>query len=171
MEEKNFNQEEDIQIIPEVETIIEDLQRENADLKDKYLRASAELDNFRKRTIREKSDLIKTAAEKTLLSILPVVDDLDRAEEELQKDMTDKQYWACVEGYRVISNKLIGILNNLGLEKIDPRGEMFDPEIHEAIAMRPVESPSNKGRIMDCIQPGYKLGDKIIRFAKVIVGQ
>ena len=171
MEEKNFNQEEDIQIIPEVETIIEDLQRENAELKDKYLRASAELDNFRKRTIKEKSDLVKTAAEKTLLTILPVVDDLDRAEIELQKDMTDKQRWACLEGYRVISNKFIGILNNLGLEKINPIGEMFDPEIHEAIAMRPVESSNNKGRIMDCIQPGYKLGDKIIRFAKVIVGQ
>ena len=171
MEEKNFNQEEDIQIIPEVETIIENLQRENADLKDKYLRASAELDNFRKRTIKEKTELIKTAAEKTLLSILPVVDDLERADEELEKDMTEEQWFACLEGYKVISNKFIGILRGLGLEKVDPRGEMFDPEIHEAVAMRPVESPSNKGRIMDCIQPGYKLGDKIIRFAKVIVGQ
>ena len=170
MEEKNFN-EENINVIPEAEEILEKLQKENEELKDKYLRASAELDNFRKRTIKEKADLIKTAAEKTLLSILPVVDDLERADAELEKDMNEEQWFACLEGYKVISNKFIGILNNLGLEKIDPKGEMFDPEIHEAISMRSVESPSNKGRIMDCIQPGYKLGDKIIRFAKVIVGQ
>lgn len=170
MEEKNFN-EENINVIPEAEEILEKLQKENEDLKDKYLRASAELDNFRKRTIKEKAELIKTAAEKTLLSILPVVDDLERADAEMEKDMTDKQWRACLEGYRVISNKFIGILEGLGLEKIDPNGEMFDPEIHEAISMRPVESSSNKGRIMDCIQPGYKLGDKIIRFAKVVVGQ
>ena len=170
MEEKNFN-EENIDVIPEAEEILGKLQKENEELKDKYLRASAELDNFRKRTIKEKAELIKTAAEKTLLSILPVVDDLERADEELEKDMTEDQWFACLEGYKVISNKFMGILKGLGLEKIDPNGEMFDPEIHEAISMRPVESPSNKGRIMDCIQPGYKLGDKIIRFAKVVVGQ
>lgn len=170
MEEKNFN-EENINVIPEVEEILEKLQKENEELKDKYLRSSAELDNFRKRTIKEKAELIKTAAEKTLLSILPIIDDLERADAEMEKDMTDEQWFACLEGYRVISNKFIGILEGLGLEKIDPKGEMFDPEIHEAISMRPVESPSNKGRIMDCVQPGYKLGDKMIRFAKVVVGQ
>ena len=165
--EEIYNNEENLGL----SEVVDKLMVENEALKDKYLRSSAELDNFRKRTIKEKAELIKTAAEKTLLSILPIVDDLERADAELEKDMTEDQWFACLEGYKVISNKFIGILNGLGLEKIDPRGEMFDPEIHEAISMRPVESPNNKGRIMDCIQPGYKLGDKMIRFAKVVVGQ
>lgn len=165
--EEVYNNEENLGLSEVVDRLVE----ENEALKDKYLRASAELDNFRKRTIKEKAELIKTAAEKTLLSILPIVDDLERADAELEKDMTEDQWFACLEGYKVISNKFMGILESLGLEKIDPRGEMFDPEIHEAISMRPVESPSNKGRIMDCVQPGYKLGDKMIRFAKVVVGQ
>ncbi len=165
--EEVYNNEENLGLSEVVDKLI----KENEELKDKYLRSSAELDNFRKRTIKEKAELIKTAAETTLLSILPVVDDLERADAELEKDMTEDQWFACLEGYKVISNKFMGILESLGLEKIDPKGEMFDPEIHDAISMRPVKSPSNKGRIMDCIQPGYKLGDKMIRYAKVVVGQ
>ena len=167
MEEKNFNQEEDIQVIPEVETIIDDLQRENADLKDKYLRASAELDNFRKRTIKEKAELIKIASEKSIIEILPIVDDLERAEQETEKVTSIEEALACLQGYVVISNKLQSTLTNLGLEKIVPVGETFDPELHEAIAL----GTGPQGKILECVQPGYSLGGKIIRFAKVIVGQ
>lgn len=163
----NFNQEDDFQVIPEVETIIEKLQQENEELKDKYLRSSAELNNFRKRTIREKAELVKTAGEKTILEILPIMDDLDRASQEIEKVTSIEEALACIEGYIVISNKLQSTLMNLGVEKINPVGEDFDPEFHEAIAL----GDGPQGKVLECIQPGYSLGGKIIRFAKVIVGQ
>ena len=143
-------------------------QEKNAELQDRYLRQAAEFDNYRKRTIKEKAELIKSAAEKLMVAELPVVDDMDRAMENMEKG-SDAE--ACIEGFKLIVQKLKNILAQQGLEKIETEGQDFDTDFHEAIALIPTPTEELKGKILDCVQQGYKLGDKVIRHAKVAVGQ
>lgn len=143
-------------------------QEKMAELQDRYLRQAAEFDNYRKRTIKEKAELIKSAAEKLMVAELPVVDDMDRALENMEKG-SDAE--ACIEGFKLIVHKFKNILAQNGLEKIETEGQDFDTDYHEAIALIPAPTDDLKGKILDCVQQGYKLGDKVIRHAKVAVGQ
>ena len=139
-----------------------------AELQDRYLRQAAEFDNYRKRTMKEKADLIKSAAEKVIVAELPIVDDMDRALDNMEKGMDAD---ACIEGFKLIAQKFKNTLTQQGLEKIDTEGQDFDTDYHEAIALIPAPTEELKGKILDCVQAGYKLGDKVIRHAKVAVGQ
>ena len=145
-----------------------EMQEKNAELQDRYLRQAAEFDNYRKRTMKEKAELIKSAAEKVIVAELPIVDDMDRALENMEKGMDAN---ACIEGFKLIAQKFKNTLTQQGLEKIDTDGQDFDTDYHEAIALIPAPSEDLKGKILDCVQAGYKLGDKVIRHAKVAVGQ
>ena len=136
--------------------------------RDRYLRLFAEFDNYRRRTIKEREELIATAGKDILSAMLPIVDDFDRALVELSKTADEKT----LEGVKLIYNKLINTLKSKGLERMDVApNDVFDSEIHEAITLIPAPSPEYKGRIVDVVQAGYKLGDKIIRFPKVVVAQ
>ena len=139
-----------------------------AELQDRYLRQAAEFDNYRKRTMKEKADLIKSAAEKVIVAELPIVDDMDRALDNMEKRMDAD---ACIEGFKLIAQKFKNTLAQQGLEKIETDGQDFDTDYHEAIALIPAPTEELKGKILDCVQAGYKLGDKVIRHAKVAVGQ
>lgn len=139
-----------------------------ADMQDKYLRLSAEFDNYRKRTMKEKAEIIKTAAEKTITAILPVLDDMERAIANMQKSDDAK---ALLEGVELINAKFIKILSQEGLNKIETNNADFDTDFHEAIAMIPAPTEEQKGKVLDCVQTGYKLNDKVIRHAKVAVAQ
>ena len=143
-------------------------QEKNAELQDRYLRQAAEFDNYRKRTMKEKAELIKSAAEKLMVAELPIIDDMDRALENMEKG-SDAE--ACIEGFKLIVQKFKNILTQQGLEKIETEGQDFDTDFHEAIALIPAPTEELKGKILDCVQQGYKLGDKVIRHSKVAVGQ
>ena len=145
-----------------------EMQEKNAELQDRYLRQAAEFDNYRKRTMKEKAELIKSAAEKLMVAELPVIDDMDRALENMEKGADAE---ACIEGFKLIVQKFKNILTQQGLEKIETEGQDFDTDFHEAIALIPAPTEELKGKILDCVQQGYKLGDKVIRHAKVAVGQ
>ena len=136
--------------------------------RDKYLRLSAEFDNYRKRTIKEKADLIKNGAEKTLTAILPVLDDFERALKNMEASEETK---AMKEGVELIFSKFQKILGQEGLQKIETEGQAFDTDFHEAIALIPAPSEDLKGKILDCVQTGYMLNEKVIRHAKVAVAQ
>ena len=136
--------------------------------RDRYLRLFAEFDNYRRRTIKEREELIATAGKDILSAMLPIVDDFDRALVELSKTADENT----LQGVKLIYNKLINTLKSKGLERMDVApNDVFDSEIHEAITLIPAPSPEYKGRIVDVVQAGYKLGDKIIRFPKVVVAQ
>ena len=136
--------------------------------RDRYLRLFAEFDNYRRRTIKEREELIATAGKDILSAMLPIVDDFDRALVELSKTADEKT----LQGVKLIYNKLINTLKSKGLERMDVApNDVFDSEIHDAITLIPAPSPEYKGRIVDVVQAGYKLGDKIIRFPKVVVAQ
>lgn len=137
-------------------------------LEDKYLRQVAEFDNYRKRTIKEKAELIKNGGERAIESILPVLDDFERAIQNMSKDENATEM---LTGIELIYNKFIGILKQNGLEKIETEGKNFDTDFHEAIAMIPTPDESMKGKVLDCVQTGYTLNDKVIRHAKVAVGE
>ena len=136
--------------------------------KDKYLRLSAEFDNYRKRTLKEKAELIKNGGEKTLTAILPVLDDFERA---LKNMEASEETQAMKEGVELIFSKFQKILGQEGLQKIDTDGKDFDVDFHEAIALIPAPSEDLKGKILDCVQTGYMLNEKVIRHAKVAVAQ
>lgn len=136
--------------------------------KDKYLRLSAEFDNYRKRTLKEKAELIKNGGEKAISAVLPILDDLERALQNMQK-ADDVQ--AMYEGIDLIYQKFLKNLNQEGLQKMEPVGEAFDTDFHEAIALVPSPDEAQKGKVLDCVQTGYKLNDKVIRHAKVVVAQ
>ena len=139
-----------------------------SDERDKYLRLSAEFDNYRKRTLKEKAELIKNGAEKTLTAILPVLDDFERALKNMEASEETK---AMKEGVELIFSKFQKILGQEGLQKIETDGQAFDTDFHEAIALIPSPSEELKGKILDCVQTGYMLNDKVIRHAKVAVAQ
>ncbi len=136
--------------------------------KDKYLRLSAEFDNYRKRTLKEKAELIKNGGEKAITSILPILDDLERALQNMQKAEDVK---AIYDGVDLIYQKFLKGLSHEGLKKMEPIGEAFDTDYHEAIALVPSPSEEQKGKVLDCVQTGYTLNDKVIRHAKVVVAQ
>ena len=139
-----------------------------ASLNDSYLRLMAEYDNYRKRTIREKADLIKNGGETVLRNILPVVDDFDRALDALEK-AGDMQ--SIAEGVQLIYDKFNSYLLQQGVKKMDVIGTPFDADMYEAMATIPVPEADQKGKVVDCIQDGYTMYDKVLRYAKVVVGE
>lgn len=145
---------------------LEKANKEIADLKDKYLRTLAEFDNYKKRTLKEKAELILNGSEKTVKAVLPVLDDFERA---LQDKSEDPK--AIKEGVQMIFNKFVKALQSLGVKKIDTEDKDFDTDFHEAVAMVPGMGDEKKGKVIDCVQTGYTLNDKVIRHAKVAVGQ
>lgn len=147
---------------------IEELRTQYENEKDRYLRLFAEFENYKKRTGRERIDMFKTAGQDVIVSLLPVMDDFDRAIKEIDRSGDE----ALLTGIELISNKLRETLRAKGLEAIDTKeGETFDSEIHEAVTQIPAPSPKMKGKIIDVIEKGYTMGDKIIRFPKVVIGQ
>jgi molecular chaperone GrpE len=147
---------------------LEAAQEEIAQLKEQMLYKAAEFDNYRKRTIKEKAELLLNGAEKTVVAILPVIDDMERAIAEGQK--TDDPV-VLREGMELIFQKFQKVLEGLGVKKIDTEDKDFDVDYHEAIAMVPGMGDDKKGKVLDCVQTGYMLNDKVIRHAKVAVGQ
>lgn len=141
---------------------------EIAKLNDRLLRQIAEFDNYRKRTLKEKTELILGGGEKVLTALLPVLDDLERAQQNIE---SAEDVAALKEGVELIVNKLVNTLSGQGLKKIDTEGKEFDTDYHEAIAMLPVTDEAQKNHIIDCVQAGYTLNEKVIRHAKVVVGQ
>ena len=146
---------------------LEAANEEIAQLKDKYLRQVAEFDNYRKRTLKEKTELILNGREKVLSALLPILDDFDRAIENIQKS---DDVNALKEGVELIAGKLNKTLASQGLQKMDTIGKPFDTDYHEAIALVPAQDEDKKNLVMDCVQPGYMLNDKVLRHAKVVVG-
>ena len=136
--------------------------------RDKYLRLAAEFDNYRKRTLKEKAELIKNGGEKTLTAILPVLDDFERALKNMEATEATQ---AMKEGVELIFTKFNKVLAQEGLQKIVTEGKDFDVDFHEAIALIPAPSEDLKGKILDCVQTGYTLNEKVIRHAKVAVAQ
>ena len=139
-----------------------------ADLKDKYLRQMAEFDNYRKRTLKERSELILNGGEKTITALLPVIDDMERAIANGEKT-EDPQVLR--EGMQLIYQKLMKVLEAQGVSKIETEDADFDTNLHEAVALVPGMGNDKKGKVIDCMANGYKLNDKVIRYAKVAVGQ
>ncbi len=145
---------------------LELLKQENEKLKDQLLRQMAEFDNYKKRTLKEKADLILNGGEKTVAAILPVLDDFERAIADKSEDPQ-----AIKEGVKMIFNKFTKALETLGVKKIETDGKDFDVDYHEAIAMVPGMGDDKKGKVIDCMQTGYTMNDRVIRHAKVAVGQ
>lgn len=169
-EENNATEQENIELTEE-EKLQKDLNEANekiATLEDKYLRQVAEFDNYRKRTIKEKAELIKNGGERAIESILPVLDDFERALANMAKDENAAEIMTGVE---LIYNKFTSILKQNGLQKIETEGADFNTDFHEAIAIIPAPSEALKGKVLDCVQAGYTLNDKVIRHAKVAVGE
>lgn len=141
-------------------------QNEAEQWKDKYIRLVAEFENYKKRTLKEKSELILNGSEKTVAAILPILDDFERATADKTEDPQ-----AIKEGYELIYKKFLKALETLGVNKIKTDNADFDVDYHEAIAMVPGMGDDKKGKVIDCVQTGYTLNDKVIRHAKVAVGQ
>ncbi len=169
IEENCAQQEEREQTVEEkLQQELDEANGKIAMLEDKYLRQVAEFDNYRKRTMKEKAELIKNGGERAIESILPVLDDFERALNNMSKDESSAEIMTGVE---LIYNKFVGILKQNGLQKIETDGAVFDTDFHEAIAMVPTPDENLKGKVLDCIQAGYTLNDKVIRHAKVAVGE
>ena len=152
----------------QLEKELEEAQTAIEEQKDKYLRLSAEFDNYRKRTIKEKAALILNGGEKSISSILPVIDDFERAIKTME---TAKDVSAVKEGVELIYNKFMAVLAQNGVKVIETKDQPLDTDYHEAIAVIPAPSEEQKGKILDCVQTGYTLNDKVIRHAKVVVGE
>ena len=152
----------------ELEKELEKAQEEIEEQKDKYLRLSAEFDNYRKRTMKEKAELILNGGEKSLSSILPVVDDFERAIKTME---TATDVNAVKEGVELIYNKFMAVLAQNGVKVIETKDQPLDTDYHEAIAVIPAPSEAQKCKILDCVQTGYTLNDKVLRHAKVVVGE
>lgn len=168
-EEINQNQEEtskkdEVLEKSEVESLKEELQKE----KEQFLRLFAEFDNYKKRTAKERLDIFKTANSEVITAILPVLDDFERAVKEIEKSQENDLY----KGVLLIQNKLIEVLRGKGLKSIEVKeGDQFNTDIHEAVTQVPASTEDLKGKIVDVIETGYVLNDKIIRYAKVVIGQ
>ena len=152
----------------QLEKELEEAQTAIEEQKDKYLRLSAEFDNYRKRTIKEKAELILNGGEKSISSTLPVIDDFERAIKTME---TAKDVSAVKEGVELIYNKFMAVLAQNGVKVIETKDQPLDTDYHEAIAVIPAPSEEQKGKILDCVQTGYTLNDKVIRHAKVVVGE
>ncbi|MBB6004014.1 nucleotide exchange factor GrpE [Arcicella rosea] len=169
-EEQVLTQETD-NVSENIEAVIEEtveisetekLQGEIAELKDKYLRLYSDFDNFRKRTAKEKLEMIQSASEKVIVDVIPVIDDIERATANAQEGEIS-------EGIQLIFNKLINILAAKGLKPMDAKGQVFNPDVHEAITQFPAPTEEDKGKVFDVVEKGYYLNEKVIRFAKVVV--
>ncbi len=147
---------------------VRELQTKYNELNNSYLRLHAEFDNFRKRTMKEKADIIKSGGERVLTDMLPLADDFERAMQALHA-AEDKA--AMVEGMDLIYSKFVNFMNQHGVKEIEAVGQPFDADRFEAITTVPVQDAAQKGLIIDCVQKGYELNDKIIRYPKVIVGE
>jgi molecular chaperone GrpE len=145
---------------------LEEAQNQIAALKDQLLRTVAEFENYKKRTIKEKMELIQNGGAKTVTAILPVLDDFERAIADKSEDAA-----AIKEGTRMIFNKFVKSLESIGVKQIETEGQDFDTDYHEAVAMVPGMGDDKKGKVIDCVQTGYTMNDKVIRHAKVAVGQ
>lgn len=145
-----------------------ELQATVQDLKDKHLRLLAEFENYKKRTTRERLDLLNSASKEVILALLPVLDDFDRAKKSADNPDNHEQF---SDGVTLVYNRLHAILQSLGLKAMDSNGQPFDPEWHDAITDIPAPSEDLKGKVIDTIEKGYLLNDKIIRHAKVVVGK
>ena len=157
--------------LTEEEQLAQELEKANEQIeeqKDKYLRLSAEFDNYRKRTMKEKAELILNGGEKSISSILPIVDDFERA---LKNMETATDVAAVKEGVELIYNKFMSVLGQNGVKVIETKEQPLDTDYHEAIAVIPAPNEALKGKILDCVQTGYILNDKVIRHAKVVVGE
>ncbi len=147
---------------------IKNLNQSNEELKDKYLRLVAEYDNYRKRTAKEKIELRENTKADIMLEFLSVVDDMDRAIEHIDKV---KEIDATIDGIKLINNKFKDFLRTQGVEEINAKDTEFDTDFHEAVTKFPVEEEDKKGKVIDVVQKGYKLKEKVIRFSKVVVGE
>ena len=145
---------------------LDELKEKYDELNDKYLRLFSEFDNYRKRTAKEKIELSKTASESIMVDLLPILDDFERAIQTMENKETDANY----EGVVLIYNKLKRALEQKGLEEINAKDAVFDTDEHEALTNVPVTDESQKGKVLDVIQKGYKLNGKVIRYARVVVG-
>ena len=163
----NLSEEEEL-LTDKVEEEEKTLQEKYDELNDSYLRLHAEYDNYRKRTLKEKMDIIKAGGEKVLTEMIPLIDDFERALETVQ-NADDKK--AIVEGLELIYSKFVSFINQNGIKEMEAIGEPFDADKFEAVTTIPVQDESQKGVVVDCIQKGYILNDKVIRFPKVIVGK
>lgn len=150
------------------ETVENATEKELAELQDKHIRLHAEFDNFRRRTLKEKAELIKTGGEKTLIELLPVIDDFERA---MQAMESSEDVAALKDGLQLIYNKFQSYLKQNGVSEIEAKEQDFDTDKHEAITKIPAPCDDLKGKIIDVIQKGYQLHDKVIRFAKVVIGE
>lgn len=147
-------------------TALSEAEAKYNELHDKYLRQMAEFENYRKRTLKEKSELVLNGSAHLMTAVLPVLDDMDRALEAMSKtDDAD----SCRQGFELIANKFRSTLEQNGLREIEAKGEPFDTDYHEAIAMVPASNEMPKGQVIDCVQKGYKLNDRVIRHSKVVV--
>ena len=159
-------QEEEVEEEPDL-TPLEKLEAELAESKDKYLRLYSEFDNYRRRTAKEKLDLLQTAGERVMVSLLPVIDDFNRAEQSFESGDAK----AITDGVKLISDKFVKTLTGEGLKKMETKqGTDFDTELHDAVTQIPAPSKKLKGKIVDTIEHGYYLGEKVIRHAKVVIG-
>lgn len=164
-------EEKDETPLTEEQKLTDELEKANERIeeqKDKYLRLSAEFDNYRKRTMKEKAELILNGGEKSISSILPIVDDFERA---LKNMETATDVAAVKEGMELIYNKFMTVLGQNGVKVIETKEKPLDTDFHEAIAVIPAPSEELKGKVLDCVQTGYTLNDKVIRHAKVVVGE
>lgn len=150
------------------ESELEKAQKKIEELNDKYLRQIAEFDNYRKRVMKEKADMIKYSGEKVITTLLPILDDMERAIQNMEKT---EDVASVKEGVQLIIDKFMKLLKQEGLSRIETEGKDFDTDFHEAIAMVPGQPEEMKGKIIDCVTPGYMLNDKVIRHAKVAVAQ
>lgn len=164
-EQKNADQEKETDAEKER---IQELEKELEEMRDKYLRLFAEFDNFKKRSLKEKMEMSKRAGSEVLLALLPVLDDFDRAKQNAE-DPESEEYFS--EGVELVYQKLQQILKQQGLTPMDTEDREFNPEYHDAIADVPVEDEKLKGKIIDFIEKGYMLNDRILRHAKVVVGK
>lgn len=159
---------DDMSELESLKNLLNDKEQELEKEKKEYLFLMAEFDNFRKRTIREKSDIIRNAAESVLKGLLPILDDFERGLEAV-KSTSDAE--SVKEGMQLIYNKLVKYLEQNGVKAIESTGTTFDPDLHEAIAMVPATDEESKGKVIDTVSKGYMLNDKVLRHAKVAVGQ
>jgi molecular chaperone GrpE len=160
-EENQPVQEENTEPVTELKKLQDDL----SEARDKYLRMSAEFENFRRRTAKERIELIQSAGEQILKELLPVADDFDRAEKSF-KEKNDKES----EGFFLIQNKFRKILDQNGVKEMDMTSGDFNPDLHDAITQLPIDDESQKGKIVDVVEKGYLLNEKVIRHAKVVIG-
>ena len=165
---ENEKADENVAAEEEEKDPLEEANRQIEELKDKYLRSVAEFDNYRKRTLKEKAELILNGGEKAITAILPVIDDMERA---IANGVKTDDPAVLKEGMELIHSQFIKVLEGLGVKAIETENADFNTDIHEAIAMVPGMGDDKKGKVLDCVLTGYKLNDKVIRHAKVAVGQ